>query len=205
MNNSFTIEALLKALLYHHTQVRHQGTKGDQLGMDIYQTLLEEVRKTGKMTSSGKVSYLLERIHPKGRWSNYYQTLYTPSASRRMKSEIIEFYKAQPHLIILSTEAYGHYIKDETKANLCGSIEVFDDWCQEVVFQEQRRLFTLLLNNINAGCGLFELPKQDRLVILKGISWFLLLLGECPDAFTMKHLFTLMKEHSITDKKSVFA
>lgn len=190
---------LLELLLYHHKAVR----KPDAFGVKLYQDALEAYLLEGKLPV-GKAGYLLNRLHPKGRWSSYYSKVHIDGAKTKQEHPLVLYFKQRPEELILATEGFGFGMKDEVKLFTFGSIENFDAWVYDVVSNEQVSLMSKLMNKMTSDEPLKKLPAPIKKVLLKAIGFYLMKIGPKLDGDDFILLRSLLKKHGLTDTFGVF-
>lgn len=193
------LKDLLDALLYHHQNVK----RADEFGVKLYQDALEAYLETGKLPV-GKAGYLLNRLHPKGRWSSYYSKVHIKEAKTKQEHPLVLYFKQKPEELILSTDGFALDVKEEVKLHLAGSIEAYADWIDSIVRKEQVRLMGLLMNKITSETPLMELPVLIKKCLLKAVGRYLMGIGPALEADDLILLRTLLKANGVFDHFRVF-
>jgi hypothetical protein len=168
MTSTFTFKNLLQTLLEHHKRSK------DPTGVSIYQEALAQLEVSGTI-SGGLGDYVWNRIAPSALYPTYYKTIWPKEGRRKVKSEVVEFFRQKPELILLQSQPY--HFKEETKVKTKGSIIVFDAWVDELIYQKEVSDLQRLLNSINNNAGMKSLEQQQRIVLLKAIGNYFMDVG----------------------------
>ena len=190
---------LLEALLYHHQTVK----RPDEFGVKLYQDALDVYLLEGRMPV-GKTGYLLNRLHPNGRWNSYYSKVHTKGRKVKQEHPLISYFKQRPEEIVLSTEGFAKGVKEEVKLCLGGTIEDYDSWIDGIVRQEQVKLVGLLMNRITSDTPLMELPVLIKTCLLKTIGRYLMGIGPELSTDELILLRSLIMQHGVCDTYGVF-
>jgi len=189
----------LEDLLYHHQSVK----KKDELGVRLYEEAIDAYLHSGRV-HVGKSGYLLNRLHPRGKWSSYYSKVHQRGKKTKTEHHLVLYFRNRPEEIVLATEGFALGVKDEVKVHLCGSVTAFDDWVETIVVQEQIKLIGLLMSKITASTPLRELPVLIRKCLLKAIGRFLMGMGPSLEPDEVILLRSLLKANGILDLHKVF-
>lgn len=190
---------LLEALLYHHQNVK----RPDEFGVKLYQDALDVYLMEGKMPV-GKTGYLLNRLHPNGRWNSYYSKVHTKGHKVKQEHPLVLYFRQKPEELVLSTEGFAKGVKEEVKLHLAGSIDDYDSWIDGIVRQEQVKLVGLLMNRITSETPLMELPVLIKTCLLKSIGKFLMGIGPSLEPDELILLKSLFKAKGVYDTYGVF-
>ena len=193
------LKDLLEALLHHHQTVR----RPDEFGVKLYEDTLENYLIDGKLPV-GKAGYLLNRLHPKGRWKNYYSKVHIKGEKVKQPHPLVLYFKQRPEEIILSTEGFAFDVKEEVKLHLGGSVDDYDQWVCDLVTQEQVRLMGKLMNKVTVDRPLRDLPVMIKKVLLKSVGHYLMCVGPKLDHEEMILLKSLFVANGVDDTYKVF-
>lgn len=199
MNNKKKVLDLLHTLKYHHSKVK----KGDEFGVKLYSECIDHFNQHQHI-SNGKLGYILQRIHPKGKWSTYYSKVHCEGYRTKKPHPLIEYFRTNTDELILNSEDKGATIKEEVKVQIGGSVEAFDQMVSNIVYQRQLEILGKLINKLTSETSLRDLPKEVRVVLTKGIGFYFMSLGSPMGEWDLQLLRTLLKENGVSDPFGLF-
>ena len=148
---------LLEVLLHHHQSLR----KPDKFGCSLYETMISDYQTFGHV-SDGKLGYLLNRLHPNGKFSSYYSKVHQVNGSKKEPHPLLEHYRKHPEKLVLNAANHGFKIKDEVKVCCLGSVDAFDKWLHGLIHQERTSILQQALEAVNETMVISELPEKVR-------------------------------------------
>lgn len=198
-NNKKKVLDLLHTLKYHHSQVK----KPDEFGVRLYSDCIDYFNQHQQIPS-GKLGYILQRIHPNGRWNTYYSKVHCEGHGTKKPHQLVEYFRCNTDELILSGDCHGFSIKDEVKIQIGGSEESFDQMVSDFIYQRQLEILGKLINKLTSEKSLRELPRDVRLVLTKGIGYYFMSLGNPLVDSDLDLLRSLLIENRAVDPFNLF-
>jgi hypothetical protein len=190
---------LLEVLLHHHKSLK----KPDPFGVELYETMISDYHEYGYV-SDGKLGYMLNRLHPNGKFSSYYSKVHQVHGTKKEPHPLLEHYRKHPEKLVLNAVCHGFKIKEEVKVSCLGTTDDFDKWLLSLIHQERISILQQALEAVNETMVISELPEKMREVLHQVMGQVFLKLPIILKPEQMVFFKKFLIRHKVQDKWRVY-